>query len=333
MSQNFLSKLKRHILPRVLGAVGLADSLEAQSCDPSTAVLFRYDRLYQHNILRVNYTSYDVRRSQDTINARTSHCNVMTLAENVDGASISATTTSSRPYLYARVLGTYHANVFYNGPKKANYQQSHRIDFLWVRWYEQLGSKRCAWSSRKLDCLRFLPVTDDHAFGFIDPSDVLRASHIVPTFSKGQLYQGLGTKGISACAQDSHDWREYNVNWYVKFQYNVTVTADHPAYSFVDRDMMMRFHFGLAVGHVYAHPRATPSAPDDDTQDNEDLDLEDENSDLEDLEKYSDNGSDIDDDDLESEDSDPGLAGIPEVVDDLEFEEFDDMYGPNNYSI
>jgi hypothetical protein len=27
----------------------------------------------------------------------------------------------------------------------------------------------------------------------------------------------------------------------------------------VDRDMLMRFHFGLGVGHVYSHYRTTPA--------------------------------------------------------------------------
>lgn len=229
--QNFLPKLKRHILPRILDAVKLSNTPEATRCDPSISVLFKHDRLYQHNILRVNYTSYDVRRSQDTINARTSHCNVMVLADAEDsddstGRQASIFTTSTRPFMYARVLGTYHANVVYNGPGKPTYQQSHRIDFLWVRWYEQLGSKRCGWSARKLDCVRFVPVTDDHAFGFIDPADVLRACHIVPTFSKGKLHQG---SGLSTCAQDSDDWRQYNVNRYVQVSMSDVAVALIPA--------------------------------------------------------------------------------------------------------
>lgn len=99
--------------------------------------------------------------------------------------------------------------------------------------------------------------------------------------------------------------------------------------------MIMRFHFGLAVGHVYAHPFTT-TRPRDDSQGNEDLDFDggQNSSNLEDSEEIGDDGSDIGDDDLESEDMDLGLGGIQEedADDDLEFEEFDAMYGPDNHS-
>ena len=38
--------------------------------------------------------------------------------------------------------------------------------------------------------------------------------------------------------------------------------ADGALFSFVDRDMLMRFHWGMAVGHSYAFPK---TAPTDDT--------------------------------------------------------------------
>jgi hypothetical protein len=44
-------------------------------------VLFKSDCMYNHRIVRFNYTTYDVRRSQDVINPRTSHCDIMLLAD------------------------------------------------------------------------------------------------------------------------------------------------------------------------------------------------------------------------------------------------------------
>jgi hypothetical protein len=43
----------------------------------------------------------------------------------------------SHSFLYARVLGAYHATVLYTGPGMRNHEPLPvRFDFLWVRWYE-----------------------------------------------------------------------------------------------------------------------------------------------------------------------------------------------------
>ncbi|KAG1740715.1 hypothetical protein EDD22DRAFT_959142 [Suillus occidentalis] len=104
-------------------------------------------------------------------------------------------------------------------------------------------------------------MTHQHSFDFLDPSDVLRGCHIIPSFQKGKKHpEGLG---VSGCAGDSHDWREYFVN------------------RFVDRDMLMRFHFGLGVGHVYSHYRGAPAGlqPEVSTHDISDEDENDEDAD------------------------------------------------------
>ena len=57
-------------------------------------------------------------------------------------------------------------------------------------------------------------MADDDTFCFIDPSDALRSCHIIPAFARGLCHIGS---------------------------------------SFVDRDMVMRYYFGLGVEHKYAH--------------------------------------------------------------------------------
>jgi hypothetical protein len=158
------------------------------------SILFKHDRIYSHSLMRINYTTYDVRRSQDVINASTSHCNVMLLA---DSSSDSLNSTPRHPFNYARVLGVHHVNVIYAGPGMVDYQP-HRIEFLWVRWFQPLGTMPSGWTARKLDRVRFFPMADDDAFGFVDPSDVFRSCHIIPRFAKGQLHSdGMG---LSRCA-------------------------------------------------------------------------------------------------------------------------------------
>ncbi|KAG2159196.1 uncharacterized protein EDB93DRAFT_1245012 [Suillus bovinus] len=109
-----------------------------------------------------------------------------------------------------------------------------RMEFLWVCWYEPI-EQVSSWDSSTLDQLRFCPIDDGSAFSFMDPADVLRNCHIIPAFAKGKKHpDGLG---VSGQAGDKDDWRGYYVN------------------RFVDRDMLMHFHFGLGMGHVYSHYR------------------------------------------------------------------------------
>ena len=165
-------------------------------------LFFKHDRLYHHHILRINYTTYDIRRKQDTINPSTPRRDIMVLVnDEVDGDD---------PYTYARVIGIYHANVIYAGAQRADYTP-HRMEFLWVRWYEHDTSAATAsWVSNKLDRLRFPPMSLDDAFGFLDPADVMRAAHIIPSFRAGKRHSSLSS--LSLCAKDSEDWRSYYQN-------------------------------------------------------------------------------------------------------------------------
>jgi hypothetical protein len=58
------------------------DSDAVDNCDDTNKVLFKSDRMYKHNILQINHTTYDVRRSQDVINPRTSRRDIMLLANH-----------------------------------------------------------------------------------------------------------------------------------------------------------------------------------------------------------------------------------------------------------
>jgi hypothetical protein len=125
----------------------------------------------------------------------------MTLASCDDG--------SSHPFQYARVLGIYHANVVYVGPRMLDYRPR-RVEFLRVRWYCTIDSARPGQAVRKLDRVQFMPVVDNDAFGFVNPSDVVRGCHIIPAFASGKLH--VDGKGLSHCTQDSSDWVTYYIN-------------------------------------------------------------------------------------------------------------------------
>jgi len=89
-----------------------------------TGIHFKGERMYLHNIMRINYTTYDVRRAQDSINPRTNHRDIMLLSHRDDD-------TPHHEYEYARVIGIYHVNVVYTGPGMLDYR-ARRLDFLWV---------------------------------------------------------------------------------------------------------------------------------------------------------------------------------------------------------
>ena len=197
--QGFLQKLKQHLLDRITPTLPQDATNENDG-----QVLFRHDRIYQHSTMRINFTTYDVRRAQDVVNPSTSHCNVMLLNNDDDSEALPACSDK-----YARVLGIYHVNAVYVGHGMTDYQPR-RMEFIWARWYRQVEPTRSGWRTRRLDRVQFLPTADDDAFGFIDPSQVLRGCHLIPAFNKGKAH--ADGKGLSVCAQDAKDWRQYYVN-------------------------------------------------------------------------------------------------------------------------
>jgi hypothetical protein len=217
--QNFWSKLKKHLLPRIKNVLDIErqarnDLTSSNHSQPIPAlddvaevngIHFKGDRMYQHHIMRINFTTYDVRRGQDTINPRTDHNNIMLLASQ-------DATTPNHEYIYARVLGIFHVNVVYSGPGMLDYR-ARRMEFLWVRYYQNLDNVsepvNIGWANAQLDRLEFPPMSEEDSFGFIDPAHVLRSCHLVPKFAAGMRHPD--GHGISECARDVNDWHQYYV--------------------------------------------------------------------------------------------------------------------------
>lgn len=247
--QNFLPKLKSHILSRVLSILRQRNpepqALPSSSTNvDSNFILFKHDRIYRHNIMRVSYTTYDVRREEDVLHPSACQHNIVVLDDRVNDDA--APSGPFHPFTYGRVLGIYHVNAVYVGPGMTDYQPI-RVEFIWVRWYRRVSTYD-SWTAHKLDRLKFYSVEDADAFSFVDPSDVLRGCHIIPRFREGRRH--TDGKGASLCARDALDWKEYYVNRSVHLQ-SSSKRSISDFYRFVDRDMLMRYHFGLGVGHTY----------------------------------------------------------------------------------
>ena len=218
-----MPKLKDHLLPRIKNMLleeapsnrdaylspphltQAANYVTHASHHERDSVFLKNDRIYRHHIVRFNYTTYDVRRGQDVINPGTSHCDILLLANR----SMVTRPELDHPFLYARVLGVYHANVAYTGEGMLDYE-ARRIEFLWVRWFEYDGARSVRWKDLRLDSVRFPSLASEGSFGFIDPRDVLRGCHMIPAFARRKSHSD--EVSISRCARDGKDWNHYYVN-------------------------------------------------------------------------------------------------------------------------
>jgi hypothetical protein len=100
--QNFILRLKDHLLGRILQDSYNGDEQEFTP-EQRRAILFADNRIYIHKAIRFNYTTYDLRRDQDTVNPRT-HGDIMMLSHEDDEQH-------PHPYWYARVIGIFHVLV------------------------------------------------------------------------------------------------------------------------------------------------------------------------------------------------------------------------------
>ncbi|TRM55172.1 hypothetical protein BD626DRAFT_607153, partial [Schizophyllum amplum] len=235
--KDFLPKLKSHLLARFESKAAASDEPD-YTREEWSKIDIEHNRIFPHATAGINFTTYDVRREQDTLHvthdkhngklAQISHngrCNVMVLSNEEKDAS------GRRPsgaFWYARVLGIFHANVF----RDQDADKPVRMEFLWVRWYGSEPEWTGGPGALRLDRIGYVREDDSSgAFGFLDPALVVRACHLIPAFAHGRTASLLS----SSVARDNitGDWESYYVA------------------RFVDRDMMMRY-LGLGVGHLNA---------------------------------------------------------------------------------
>ena len=154
------------------------------------------ERMYMHKVMRVNYTGYDMRQGQDSINSR-NHANIMTLSRE----------DTDHPFEYGRVIGIFHVDVGINeGPSRASVSK----EVLWVRWYRRDSTYRAGFKRKRLHRLAFLPEDDPKAFGFLDPDEVIRAAHLIPAFRHGATEER--GESLGRAEGEGDDWQYFYVN-------------------------------------------------------------------------------------------------------------------------
>jgi len=119
----------------------------------------------------------------------------------------------AHPYWYARVVGIFHVDVIHEGPKSQS-SNKQRIDFLWVRWFGRDPSFKAGMQARRLHRVGFLDAAGPGAFGFLDPTMVLRGIHVIPAFAEGQTSDLLRpTHSVARMPLgEDQDWQYYYVN-------------------------------------------------------------------------------------------------------------------------
>ncbi len=168
---------------------------------------FQNNRIFRHKVLRVNYTSYDVRRSQDSMNPRT-QANVMLPASDLDVDT--GVSPSGHPFAYARILGVYHAEIIHSVLGRR--PSTHTMEFLWVRRYQLDRTYRAGFAARRLPRICFTPEDNPMAFGFIDPDDVIRGVHLIPAFAHGTSTLESSEYLASSSGPGHTLWNFYYVN-------------------------------------------------------------------------------------------------------------------------
>lgn len=201
LEQNFAPKLKDHLLARLLNQEYDGDEQQFSNDDRNTVRIID-NRVYSAKVLRVNYTTYDVRRDQDSMNPRT-HCDVMVLSREAD--------EHAHAYWYARVLGVFHVSVLHTGPLATN-RSVQKMEFLWVRWFGMVPGHKSGFKAARLPKVGFIPDTDEFAFGFLDPSLVLRGCHLIPAYVDGRTSHLLTVQNSAGRPPgEIDDWESFYV--------------------------------------------------------------------------------------------------------------------------
>ncbi|KAI1791105.1 hypothetical protein LXA43DRAFT_889833 [Ganoderma leucocontextum] len=174
--------------------------------DPQVPIILHHDRVYAHATAHFNYTTYDLQRDQDIIHPSARKADILVYTPDEDpatGATIQSG-TSCYPWTYARVHGIYHANIVLPGRV-----HSLRLDFLHVRWFQTDTSFASGAKARRLERIHFVPSDSGDPFGFVDPSHVIRACHLIPTFHYQRTKEYLPT---SFTREVDGDWKYFYVN-------------------------------------------------------------------------------------------------------------------------
>ena len=135
--QDFLPHLKDHLLGHLRGLVYNGDESNFSDEDCRCVIILN-NKIYEHAYLRINYTTYDLRRDQDSINPR-SHSDIMLLSQGDERL---------HPYWYARVCLIFHTMVQHRNDIASPYSKPEWVDILFVRWFRHDSNFSSGWDAK-----------------------------------------------------------------------------------------------------------------------------------------------------------------------------------------
>ena len=194
--QDFVVKLKDHLLTRVLDRQYDTGEPLAFTAKDRNELHISEDRLEQRYTMNIYYTTYDLRRGKDRVNMK-NRSHVMTLSQD-----------EIHPYAYAQVLGIFRVDVLH-GPTMSDEVS---MNVVWVHWFKIDKTHRAGWKAKRLYRLKFAPSLEDGAFGFLDPDDIVRGSHLIPGFALGHQAHSPSTPASIWDPEAGSDWETYYVN-------------------------------------------------------------------------------------------------------------------------
>ncbi|TEB37734.1 hypothetical protein FA13DRAFT_1704897 [Coprinellus micaceus] len=217
--KDFLPRLKTHLLLRLHRQSFQGDE-HAFTATELNSVIIEDQTIYSHKGARFNYTTYNGRREQDSIGTW-KNANVMMLAHEDN--------PSGHGLWYARVVGVLHCRVIHNTPSAALGVRSKDMEFLWVHWLGLQSDHEYGWKAKDLPKVGFIDKRVDNtmAFGFLDLLEVIRAVHLIPSFTEGKGNNGMPRTIARPSVENNLDWN----------------------YFYVNIDMFMRYRGG-GVGHT-----------------------------------------------------------------------------------
>ena len=89
------------------------------------------------------------------------------------------------------------------------------MDFLWVHWFGEVPGYRSGFRRACLPIIGFVESSDEFAFSFVDPANVVHGCHLIPAFDAGWSADLLPWScSIARCLnpEDINDWLNFYVN-------------------------------------------------------------------------------------------------------------------------
>jgi hypothetical protein len=160
--------------------------------------------MFVRKTIRFNYTTYDVRRDQDSLSSRT-QSDLMVLSNSEDEEE-----KLLHPYWFGRIISIFSVRVLIDDEDINAVNTVRTFDVLIVRWFGNSIDGDCGVHTGLMPRIGFLPAEDKNAFGFVNPDDVIRSVHLIPAMGWGQTDEYMGSS--IARTWEEKDWLYYYVN-------------------------------------------------------------------------------------------------------------------------